>query len=183
MAQATSTHTSRRVFLRGAVAAPALALPTIALASPDVELVAMEAELTAVNARHEAALDVFNVAERAYLKWRRKNPEPEYQLPTSAYSEKDDKMICVRGEDPFVFSARRNDWREREARVRKRSGMLDAEADTTGICNEIGKIRDRMVGKSATSIEGLRVKARSAQSIGCDGLAWSVIDDLIAMGA
>jgi hypothetical protein len=176
---------NRRSVLAGAAAAPiaALAGDAIAATSTDTRLLELECQAAAAETAAKEAGSVFGKAEKAMFVWRRRNPKPTaYAIgPAGAKGTSDWREL-----DRWRKAAKdaTAQWDRREAIARTNCHYDELEAFYEGLIDQADAFRDEAASISATTIDGLRCKARMLSeadliAIGESGLlADSIIDEL-----
>ena len=203
MPQATKAHTSRRTFLRGtaaaAVAAPIMALPAVAASSAEAELFALEPKIAEMANRSAKAGKAADLALNAVYEWLKRNPEPEYRgliCTTSsrrlcATTEGDhdfatffgNTVIEVRRRKDFKgddLAARKRLWSRRKLDAVRNAGLAEADEAFGEIDSELVDALQPFFEIPATTLDGLRLKARMAQHD--ETLPDIIVKDLLALG-
>jgi hypothetical protein len=194
--------TSRRTLLT--TAAALLATPATAFSiDQDHELLQLVPVLDDIFARQAVVLDDLERAETWYYAWKRRNPQPEMRWPEGvdggdlkAWLELPDpermRLVAI---DPKLNPLYDNDaardeheaamaaWERREQRAEHQAGVTSARAREGEIGAELNRVIDRMKDLPARTAAGLRIKARLADKLADSGLAFSVVEDLLAAGS
>lgn len=205
MSQAALTPTtSRRCMLTGAVAALAASAVyphSFQQTKPDAALFDLVAKMTEASTRQDIAGDVLVAAEEAMSAWRKHEPKPAMRecLPYSELEADRRIRLIVESDDPDAVAAAIPDpnadlkmaiaehesaisaWACRRAIAEGRCGFHEAKTRWTEIGDELDVLRKALALTPATTPDGLTAKARAACLIAGDGLAWSVVDDLLTM--
>lgn len=196
MAQAVTTLSRRSLFAAAAIV-PAVVLPAVAFGSPDVALLAFEPRLKMAWAEQGLVSDRLLKAGRAFADWGRRNPRPkmrepkvgteaEYNVWFAADAKADDKSSVAHlnpnadlkaaiGEHQVAVAQ----WKRRERIARQQSGLLELQAAEAEIGKRISALGDEVRAIPATTLEGLKTKARMNAYV--TDLAEAIVDDLRAM--
>jgi hypothetical protein len=191
----TMTTTTRRAALSALAGASALAIhPSAAgaMASADYPDAALLALLPAIKAADDAYKQTFeprNQAEEAYMAIRPERPKTpgptdgEWQdflrrlpvAPRASVGEEADyeRVVAV--------------WEKECERLKIETGFGAAEKREDEACDVVSALRDRIVAIRATTLDGLKFKARYAVEH-CDGepdqeVMESIVADLLAFGS
>jgi hypothetical protein len=185
MSQAESVPTtSRRRFLQAGAAA-SLAVPAVALPFADAEVLAMEPVVADLWKRLGPVLDEANRCDNAMFEWRRQNPEP--LLPTPPLSERGHRAVAelqkaLDANEPDEAVRAKHEaehavWAKREA-PEWQAAKAASEEHQRAFWDEQAQVVETLSAMPATTLEGLRTKARAALLMDEEALAWSIVEDL-----
>jgi hypothetical protein len=201
------SNLSRRSIVASAAALPALAVPVVAasIGKPDAEIVALSSQLArAWDIGLHDACAALSIADEKVFEWKRLNPEPS-KVKASDDPQKSARIDEIIAELRPLFADTQDydadakydiairEWQEKKAAFERESGHDEASAAEGAANDEVSRIIDAMSGIPACSIRGLIAKARVADKTlrsangephsQADENVWSIIDDLLAMGA
>lgn len=123
---------------------------------------------------------------------------PEWEAARNAYEAASNQQIAITyaaeadgrpGPAPEGSGPEWQAWFERCREWRERTGIEDAEEASGDACRALGEVEDRIAALPATSVPGLRLKARVAQRCEEIGIEWpdslgeGLARDLLAFGA
>jgi hypothetical protein len=132
-------------------------------------------------------LDELERAEKAMSEWRCRNPEP--QSPEQSFSEGErkafaaevQKLLAANGPDKATWAkhdAERAGWEKSKATAEWQTGETAARERIEAFWDEHALLVGKLDAMRATTLEGLKVKARLAQLMDEEDLAWSIVQDL-----
>jgi hypothetical protein len=195
-AAATGLPNSRRAVLRSIFAAGAVAtVPAAgAIASvghPDAALFALQADIEAADRLQSAAFDVRNACERACLAVL---PPPPPKPEGAKFTDEEwfgtfVKKMTELNSSPSplgaAYDAAIEAWVQEKERLDDEAGLTAAEERVAEAQREGDDIRDQIVATRATTLAGLKFKAKYAVDhypgeFDQDVMA-SIVDDLLAM--
>jgi len=199
----TARHTTRRAVLTAAAIIPTAILPGMGRPSSNVadrELFEIEAKVRKLLPRMRAAGDLHAESEEAMIEWKRLNPEPKL---TEA---KDEAALQLRAvwkqlsegkvgnnqinwpEESADRKARKSEhsaaiaeWSIRHNAALKKCHAAEREAAWQEIVDQICTLCNEAAEIPATTLEGLKCKARLADTDGGDddNLGQSIVRDLL----
>lgn len=168
MTQAGNSSITRRGLIAGAAVAGLSTAVGHAAASAD-DVLAFEPKVAAIFDRQSVALENLKRLQRVLDGWLRRNPEPEYKR--AVYLE-------CKGDDPEEYHLRHRVWRLRKESVVIDGGYSAAKHQADAIEIELLDAADQVAECASVTLAGLQCKARIANKINSDTIAWSVVDDL-----
>jgi hypothetical protein len=194
-ARALPETTNRRAVLRSILAAGAVAtVPAagaIAADHADAALFALQADIEAADRLKEAFFDPFNAAEEAYMAVRAPIPAaPEDSAFTKeewflTFKEKMAELNTSPSPEITAYAAERQAWEEEDKRLHDETGLTAAEECEKEIDAEVLALRDQIVATRATTLAGLKFKAKYAvehyEGAPDEDDIDSIIDDILAM--
>jgi hypothetical protein len=193
---ATGLPNSRRAVLRsllaGAVAATVPAAGALAAAGhPDAALFALQADIDAADRLWMASFDPRDVAEKAYFAARGPQPaKPEGAAFTDeewfvTFKEKMAELRANPSPEGTAHLAACEAWAKEDERLHVETGLTAAEARDEEIDADISALRDQIVATRATTLAGLKFKAKYALDHYPDepdqDVMVSIVDDILAM--
>jgi hypothetical protein len=188
--------TDRRAVLRSLLAGAAVAtVPAAgALAAaghPDAALFALQADIEAADRLKEASYGPLNIAEKAYFAARAPKPaRPEGAAFTNEewFLTFKDKMAELRASpspEDAAHVAMCDAWAAEDERLHVETGLTAAEARSEDIDADITALRDQIVATRATTLAGLKFKAKYAvdhyPGDPDQDVMDSIVDDILAM--
>jgi hypothetical protein len=199
MAKTEHSTTTRRAVLAGAAALPALALPAMAGQRSDRELFALERELEAAHARMTEAFKVSSEADERYAAMR--PPQPPEPQPPAGYEElwktitvgqlgvlpADHQIVVWQRETEEQRLAIHRKYSAKCQRLMRKCGVNVAEANASKLADEVWKIGKRIFATQAHTIDGIKIKFRTAERMDPDKEtledAWASLEkDILALG-
>ena len=195
-----TSKTSRRAVLAGAVALPALALPAMAVPQSDRELFALDRELEAVHARMTEAFKVSSEADDRFETIRPTRPaDPQ---PPAGYEElwktitvgqlgvlpADHQIVVWQRETAEQRLAIHRKYSAKCQRLMRKCGATAAETNASKLNDEVWKIGKRIFATQAHTIDGIKIKFRTAERLDPDKEtledAWASLEkDILALGS
>jgi hypothetical protein len=185
---------NRRKALTAAATLPALAVPlAVAGAMPDAserKLLALEAEI--YQAWEHLGSKILETAENAQHEWNEQNPRPTMRDPTKAESRTlrlgfaNDERVPSFGEeyerDEADHKRALAEWEARHEAAKEDTGYNLAHELEEEANERLDEAIMAMCDAPATTLEGLRCKARAAAKVDDrnldSDLAWSIVEDL-----
>jgi hypothetical protein len=195
-ATATGLPNSRRAVLRSLLAGAAVATVPAAGAltaagQPDAALFALRADIEAADRLKEASFGPLNVAEKAYFAAQAPKPvQPEGVSFTDeewflAFKEKMAELNAHQSPESAAYVAAVKAWVEDDNRIHEETGLTDAEAHCEELDADILALRDQIVATRATTLGGLKFKAKYAvdhyPGEPDQEVMDSIVDDILAM--
>ena len=118
----------------------------------------------------------------------RQNLQP--QLPERSLSE-DERRACAELQKAFAANgpdeatkakhdAERANWEKRKATAECQTGKAAAHERQSAFWDEHALLVEKLSEMQATTMDGLKVKARLALMMDEEDLAWSIVEDLAA---
>jgi hypothetical protein len=203
MSQAENVPTTtRRSFVRSAAVASVTLPAAIANTGPadasERELLALESEMSHVWEHLGAALDLYDVAETRVAAWTKANPKPTLREPTKAETKHFRQHIGRQladgeplranygGEYEKAEAAHKRaieGWEAAHEKAEEELGYNRADQLVRLAWARIDALREAMTAIRATTLEGIRCKARVSVKIDESAstepaLALSVVEDL-----
>jgi hypothetical protein len=183
---------NRRNALTAVATLPALAVPTaVAMLSSEGKLLALEAEIYQAWKHLGSVLDTVATGEAALHKWEKQNPKPIMRDPTKAESRVLRLAFAEGGEASFgeeyekeyaTHKCALSAWEARHETANEDTGCNRAHELASLASERLDAAIMMMCDTPATTIEGLRCKARASAKVERDNaesdLAWSMVDDL-----
>jgi hypothetical protein len=198
LAAATGLPNSRRAVLRSILAAGAVATvpATGAMAAaghPDAALLALQADIEAADRLKDASYGPLEVAEKAYFAARRPLPA----APSSAGFTDEEWFVTLRermaelracpSPEVALHVAACEAWVEEDKRLRDETGLAAARERDEEIDADVLALRDEIVATRATTLAGLKFKAKYAvdhySGEPDEEVLASIAHDLLAMSA
>jgi hypothetical protein len=200
----TARHTTRRAVLTAAAIIPTAALPGMGRPSSNVadrELFEIEAKVRELLPRMRVAGDLHTESEEAMIEWKRLNPEPEMKGTNEQEKElkyrdvfkqlsqgKTGNLIKWPEESADAKAAKSDhsasfaEWSIRHNAALKECRSAEREAAWEEFIDQIHILCDDAAEIPATTLEGLKCKARLADTDGSDddNLGQSIVRDLLA---
>ena len=175
---------SRRAFLAGIAAAPALAAPALATASllphPDAALFALEEQLTAALDHADVVGKPWTQAEETMFAWKRSNPKPIWPVRNTEV----DNFLCKlfqtlesRGNPSEVavpalnadFKASLGEhleamelsghWYDREKAAKANCHYDETEAEWLAAQDEIARLCEEIADTRANTLDGIQMQS------------------------
>jgi hypothetical protein len=144
----------------------------------------MEAVVSDLWKRLGPVLDEADRCDEAMFEWRRQNPEPvrpKVNLDRPSFAELM-KSINAHSKDceadERAYEAERAAWTAKEAIAEQLAGKATSEARVHAFWDEQKRVVAALEAMPATTLEGLRAKARWALLMDEKDLAWSIVEDL-----
>jgi hypothetical protein len=187
---------NRRNALTAAATLPALAVPAaVTGAMPDTsesKLRALEAEIYQAWDSLGSVLEILEAGEKALSEWEKQNPKPEsgeltqgeiqmlYRRLMGEKGPPDDSCAAEYEKNKVERKRVMAAWETRHEAAKEETGYNRANQLESQAGDRLGAAIDAMCDTPATTMEGLRCKARAAAKIdsGDSDLAWSMVEDL-----
>jgi hypothetical protein len=197
MTNNTGLPNSRRAVLRSLLAAGAVATVPAAGAlgspeHPDAALFALQADIEAADRLKEASYGPLNVAETAYFAAR--GPQPAMPSPDTAFTDEEwfvtfkERMAELRAcpsPEAAAHLAACEAWEEEDKRLHDETGLTAARERDEEIDADVLALRDEIVATRATTLAGLKFKAKYAidhyPGEPDQDVMDSIVDDILAM--
>jgi hypothetical protein len=186
------TATTRRSALTALASAPALAIPAFATPSTssphhsDAELFALQPEIEAADYRFNVALDAQNRAEERTFPRppRPAQPEPSFVKEDwfQTFKEKMAELNANPNPSPewAAYDVALKAWEEEIARIDLETGAAAACDHADDLLCEVDAICDKIIAIRATTLAGLKFKAKYVAEHDPDAPSLELLDSIIA---
>jgi hypothetical protein len=194
-ADARPMPSSRRALLGsilavGAAASVPAAAAIVSTGCADAELFALQPAIEAADRRDVAALDARSRAEESYFAARQPRPaRPESGLDEEEWFQTFARKMREYNAEPkpewAAYEAAVEAWEDEDERIRVETGEMAASERSTETVDEACALRDRIVAIRATTLAGLKFKAKYALEHYADNpdeeVMQSIAEDLLAI--